>query len=303
MSSIKRHKPDQYRRTQEAIRVARIQRKVEIKLETAVEVFAAEARRQGRSLRMRMDSARPRTSARSKAVRSVSSLVVETAAIIGRRLVVTFSHVHAPPPSLSPPPTPGPARHRVFEFPPAISSRWCEVTGRYIEGATAVEREFLRRRDGAIEWSGRCAPGALPRLADHGLAAGDYTDPMGLQRGSTVEWRVTHHHECGLLESKECNCGMAVDFRIGAQVFRVERAGSFGPIIEPPIRRSDVEFFRDRIPRGSDQKGFPGDFRRDRSGRLQVPTRGYVEFGGGLISFEATNVTRFQESHPPADDE
>ncbi len=254
----------------------------------ASRVVSEEADRQGRPLRWRLDSENPRTSSASAALRDASALVCEAAALVGHQVAATFTANPTPAPAPQPVASPGPTRPRSFAFPEGLPWKWHEITGRYVAGASPKSLELDRRRDTAISWSERYGPTHFLNLRNHGLRPG--MDLFLLRNCRTVDWRTRHHLECASLDSWNCDCDMLIEFRIGAQVFRVAPEGSFAPITVAPLKRSDVIFHRERSSLSSDQAGFPDEYPVDESGKTRVPLQPHLEYCDGTISFTEGSI-------------
>jgi hypothetical protein len=309
MSVTKRHKPEQYRRTQEAIRSSRESKKIQHLVEEAAELIAVSRDRRGgwSRIEFRHD---PRAAVnrpclhRSAELLRVHQIAAEIAIIRGRPTRLSFEHIYEPQ-RPTPPQRPGPLEtfdpsQYEDDLPPRFLADG--DFGRFDPGAAGIESAILGRIwrakeiTACLEAAGQL--GDLPFLDGYVIrpawGAALYLpeiehepqcDLLGVANAT-----VHHHPTCPVtLHGKGCRCRFTVTLDIGSQEWSLADDGALSALPEMPIRFGFVRRYRPGLsdwgrglPDFSDVVRRRGLIIWDRHGVAYVPDYYQIAFAGDV---------------------
>lgn len=277
-------------------------------LSHAAGIVAAEARRRCRPLRWVIDSTKPPSSSKSDAFHSAWRVVTMAAGYVDHRVAAAFSAVPTSAPAPPAAPSPGPSRTRDYEFPPEVPLAWDPLEPRIMRHyRPGLSVECDRRRTAAIRWSSENHGGDIPDLSNYrGDEACLWLRLLSPNCMACLEFRTRHHHDCADSRGGDCDCGPLFLVRAGGATYSIQRDGELVPHIEPPLTLARIQWVdpSERRDTRGDERGFHGEYDRDRFGRLLVPaSTPYLEFGNGTITFAEAGLPRPKTPPAPSDDE
>ena len=312
MSATKRHKPEQRRLTQEAIRESRESKKIQELSEEIAELLAEESQSCGRSLSigfLRDPGEAATTTHRrfSSRIDRVSELVAKIADILGRQARLTFTHICAPPRPV-PPQRPQPLETcdqnwRVDDALPDYVMTG--DFGRFDPGMAGIEPSILGRIWRAQEITARLAAagqlGDLPPLNRYLVRPAwsvsryiseMYSEPECEAEG-VAHLMVQHHPHCPVTSSGHgCHCVFLVIIAIGEREWSVGEDGTLTVLPEMQIRFGSVRRYRPALsdfgrglPEFSDVVRRRGAIYWDRHGVAFIPDYYRIAFAGD-VAFE-----------------